>query len=112
MKLSRKSEHVVEYVSNLNYGNFLENSDRIIDSVNTIVTVSDIPIAELSRLTRLHRHTLRKILRKRGDGRLRTLVKLNNFVLKILLANEKDSDKFSEKRAGKLVIKDSGNHMY
>ena len=80
MKMSKS----VEFVSDLNYGNYLEKKETIIDSVNLIMEISDLTIIDIHNFTGIHPHTLRNVLRRKKVGILRTYSKLNSFVFGVL----------------------------
>ncbi len=87
MKKCNKNKESVEFVVNLSRLNLHDNINTIINSVNVIVSVSDLSIRDLSRLTGVHDHTLRKLLGGKVIGIFRTYNKLNNFVKGVILAN-------------------------
>lgn len=100
MKRTEKKENIVEFVGNLNRSNFLENAKIVVDSVNIIMAVSDFSIADLERLTKIHNITLRRILIYNRTGIFQTYNKLNNFVKKVIVAEEKNDKFFGFENSG------------
>ena len=113
MKVKTGKKKSIEFVEDLNYENYLEKADIIIASVNMIVEIANLSTTDLHKLTGLHVHTLRRVLRKESSGRLKTFSKLNSFVLRILEASieaqEREAQQEFKVEPGKKSRKNVGN---
>jgi hypothetical protein len=94
MVKDKEKSRVVEFVGNLNRSNLDEHIDIILDSVDVIMAVFELTISGLERITRIHHDTLRKILKFRKKGMFKTYNKLNNFVKRVIIAEEKNDKHF------------------
>lgn len=94
MEKGLKKSQIIEFVGNLNRSNLDENIEIILKSVDAIMSVSDLSIAGIEKLTGIHHDTLRKILFKRKKGMFTTYNKLNNLIKRVIIADEKYDKSF------------------
>lgn len=94
------NKNVIEFVGNLNYKNYKELKDIVIDSVNIIMSVSNLTIYGLSKLTKIHHNTLKNILILNKTGIFRTYSNLNQFVKKVIIAEDKNDKHFGFENTG------------
>lgn len=83
----------LEYFTDLNYSNYKKYRKDIIESVDTILKVSNMTLSNLVRFTGIGLMTLRRVFMGRSTKvRFQTLNTLNTFVGRVLFASAKDSE--------------------